>query len=76
FARRGGDAITGRLEARARFGIGESEVAIISCLRLHRRHAPYKGLHDLLRLYKQLRAEKLQLQLVGEAAASKVPSHW
>ena len=76
FTRRGGDAITGRLEARARFGIGESEVAIISCLRLHRRHAPYKGLHDLLRLYKQLRAEKLQLQLVLSGLGSPEDAAW
>jgi len=76
FERRGADAIGVRREARARYGIGKDEVAIISCLRLHKRHPPYKELRELLRLHKELRERKLPVRLVLAGLGSPDDEAW
>lgn len=64
-----------RALARSKWGLREDEIVICSCTRLHKKHAPYKGLKNLIRLYKRLK-EKAKVKLVVAGAGSAEDEAW
>jgi glycosyltransferase involved in cell wall biosynthesis len=64
---RGDEQSALRARMRARLGIAENEIAIGCCTRLHRKHAPYKNLPELIKMWHGLKngGVKARLVLVG-----------
>jgi len=54
-----------RKNLRARLGVKDNEILIGTCSRLHRRHAPYKGLSKLIVLFKHLARDNAKLLITG-----------
>jgi len=72
-----GDSIAALRHAmRTRLGIYDDEVAIACCTRLHRRHAPYKNLPELVAMFRRLREVGLPVRLVLAGLGSPGDEAW
>lgn len=65
-----------RARLRSSLGIGGDEVVIACCSRLHRRHAPYKNLPELLCMFKDLRESGLRVRLLLAGLGSPGDVAW
>ncbi len=65
-----------RRRTRERLGISESEIALGCCTRLHRRHAPYKNLSELIAVWKSLRAQGAPVKLALAGLGSPEDEAW
>ena len=73
---RGESAQALREELRGRLGIGRGEVVLACCTRLHRRHAPYKNLPQLLEMFQRLRAHGQPVRLLLAGRGSPEDAAW
>ncbi len=64
-----------RRKARRQWKIEDDAVVIACCTRLHRKHAPYKGLTNLLKLYLKLK-ERYRIILVLAGIGSSEDVNW
>jgi glycosyltransferase involved in cell wall biosynthesis len=65
-----------RSQLRNSLGISGREVVIACCSRLHRRHAPYKNLPELLAVFKDLRADGVPVRLLLAGLGSPEDVAW
>ncbi len=73
FEERGVSRQEARSLARQELGIDENEIVVGCCTRLHRRHAPYKGLQDLVLIFQELRKRhQVRLLVAGIGSAEDV----
>ncbi len=73
---RGDDAGELRRKLRDRLGIYEDEIVIACCTRLHRRHAPYKNLPELVDTFHRLREVGLPVRLMLAGLGSSEDEAW
>jgi glycosyltransferase involved in cell wall biosynthesis len=73
---RGENIATLRRYMRERLGVGDYEIAIGCVTRLHRRHAPYKNLQELLSIVNELRAQGLPVKLVLAGLGTPEDEAW
>jgi len=73
---RGNDVVGLRRAMRARLGIYDDEVVIACCTRLHRRHAPYKNLPELVATFRRLREVGLPVRLMLAGLGSPDDEAW
>ena len=72
-----GDSIAAlRSAMRARLGIYDDEIVIACCTRLHRRHAPYKNLPELVAMFRRLREVGLPVRLMLAGLGSPDDEEW
>lgn len=65
-----------RTKLRSSLGISDHEIVIACCTRLHRRHAPYKNLPELLAMFKDMRAHGLPARLLLAGLGSPDDVAW
>jgi glycosyltransferase involved in cell wall biosynthesis len=65
-----------RAGMRDRLGIGEGEIVLGCCTRLHRRHAPYKNLSELIHIWQSLKANGLRIRLALAGLGSPEDVDW
>jgi len=65
-----------RAQMREKLGIGEGEIALGCCTRLHRRHAPYKNLSELIHIWQSLKANGLRVRLALVGLGSPEDVDW
>ena len=73
---RGDNIAALRSAMRGRLGVYDDEVVIACCTRLHRRHAPYKNLSELIVMFHRLREVGLPVRLMLAGLGSPEDEAW